>query len=440
MNLRIKSLSWLPLAVLLSACPFDNDSSDGSSDAEALSTGLQTMSSGDDEREYFIQLPSDYDDGSGIHAAALGDEKPLIIAYHGYTGAYTNWVGETRAYDLIDVVGDGAIFIAPNGKRDGAGKRVWGGKPDLDFFADLLAELDSRGLQYDSSRIFVAGHSNGGGFSNELGCAYGDVIRGIVTAAGGLVSTACVGSTAVMMMHGSNDPLTNGNTALSTLHYWTIYNGWDVDASVNSPLGPCIDYSFPDKPDNEPYPVLWCEHTQGHSWPDFGSVTAWAFMTSLSEVEPTVEAPPGGGAELATPPRDTSLFVQIEVPAESNRPLFAAITLRPLSFIDNPTCSSPDVILNYPFLVDGLLIPGQVSERIEIPVTYFSFIDQPAFPSEWALNITIYVEGGSTSVIPTPGIDYDLYTPISLISREAELNVSDVLTPSPVADLCGFGG
>jgi hypothetical protein len=53
---------------------------------------------------------------------------------------------------------------------------------------------------------------------------------------------------------------------------------------------------------------------------------------------------------------------------------------------------------------------------------------------------TNYVEGGSTSVIPTPGIDYDLYTPISLISREAELNVSDVLTLTPVADLCGFGG
>ena len=88
--------------------------------------------------------------------------------------------------DLIDVVGDHVIFIAPQALDDSGGNAVWGGQADLDFFIDMLRELSERGLQYNADKLFVVGHSNGGGFTHELGCAHGDVFRAIVPAAGGL--------------------------------------------------------------------------------------------------------------------------------------------------------------------------------------------------------------------------------------------------------------
>ncbi len=424
------------VALFASGCFLDDDDDP----AVALETGLQTMQSGGVEREYYLQLPTDYDDSTGVQPAALGDDtrKPLLIAYHGYTGSYQNWVGETAFYDLVDVVGDDAIFVAPNGLPNASGQRVWGGEKDLTFFSDMLAELDLRGLQYNPNKIFVAGHSNGAGFTHDLGCTRGDVIRGIVTAAGALTRTDCVGSIAVLMMQGSNDPLTTGSLAAGALNYWILYNAWDVDAFVPAEVGPCDDYSFPGE-HNSDYPVLWCEHTQGHDWPTFGSEAAWDFLSGLDEVAPTPDFPDGGGSVRATPPSDAFLTFQIEVPAGMNRPVRGVATLRPLSWIDTPTCSAPDIVLGF-FAVDGVLVPGQVSEPIRMPVTYLDFSGTLQFPSEVALSLTVYVEGGSTSVIPTPGVDHDVSTLLSLVSKETDVVVSDVLTLLPIPDLCGFGG
>jgi hypothetical protein len=180
-------------------------------------------------------------------------------------------------------------------------------------------------------------------------------------------------------------------------------------------------------------------HQQGHSVPDFGFEIAWDFVTSLSEVEPTPDAPPGGGAEVATPPSDTTLTFQVDVPAEMPRALATALTLRPLSQLENPTCSRPNVILSPKLPAEGALIPGQLSDPITLPITYsFAFPDEEAFPSEWALNVNIFVEGGSIGNFPTPFIDYAARVPVSLVSRSAPLVVSDVLTPAPGGNPCNF--
>jgi poly(3-hydroxybutyrate) depolymerase len=424
-------------ALLLSACMFDDDDNNNSS-AAPLTTGLQTLESGGDEREYYLQLPADYAADGDVAPAAIGDDtrKPLLFLYHGYTGSYENWIGDDPYYDMVEVVGDDAIIVVPNGLPNAAGERVWGGTKDLDFFVDMLAELDKRGLQYNPNKIFVAGHSNGAGFTHELGCTYGDVIRGIVTAAGALTSTDCIGSTAVMLMQGSNDPLTSGALAAGTLNYWVLYNGWDKDAFVPSTLGPCDDYSFAGEL-NTDYPVLWCEHTQGHDWPDFGSQTAWDFLSGLNEVEPTPDAPFGGGSDVATPPSDTDLTFQLNVPADMNRPLRGVATLRPVSWVTAPTCSAPDIVLGT-FAVDGKLVPGELSEPITVRITYLDFSGQLQFPSDaYALSVTIYVEDGSDGVIPTPGVDHDAAAPISLVSREAPVVMPEPLTLAPTPNLCG---
>jgi hypothetical protein len=91
------------------------------------------------------------------------------------------------------------------------------------------------------------------------------------------------------------------------------------------------------------------------------------------------------------------------------------------------------------FSVDGAVVPGQVSEEITIPVTYFPF-GKITFPSDWLFTVTVYVEGGATGVIPSPGIDHDASALISLVDQNTPVVVGDVMTVVPVQDLCGIGG
>ncbi len=163
-----------------------------------LESGLQTITSGGVEREFFLALTGAAGQagtasaGSGMsQVSAVGDgmsqvaahdndaDRPLIFAFHGYTSHYTAWVGENRFYDLIDVVGDHAIFVAPQGREDASGNTFWGGEPDLDFVVDMLREFSERGLEYNRNKIFAVGHSNGGNFTQLLGCAHGEIFRAI---------------------------------------------------------------------------------------------------------------------------------------------------------------------------------------------------------------------------------------------------------------------
>ena len=90
------------------------------------------------------------------------------------------------------------------------------------------------------------------------------------------------------------------------------------------------------------------------------------------------------------------------------------------------------------FSADGLVIAGQVSEVITVPFTYLTFPGGGTltFPSEWALSITIYVEGGSDGAQPFVGVDYNTIAPVSLVSQNTDIVVDEVLTLVPVADLC----
>ena len=431
MQSTISKISALLLASLVVACHSDSNNNN-------VQNGLNTIMVDGIEREYFLQLPTNYNDsndGMAAPATVAGESWPIVLAYHGYSGSLENWLGDTPFYDLAEVIGDGAIIVAPNGLADTNGLRSWGAANDFLFFEALLDDLDAGGIRYDANRIFLAGHSNGAGHANELACRFGDTIRAIAVAAGSLIRTECIGSVATLLMQGSNDPLTSGVLARNTLKYWVLYNGWDEAASTVSTLGPCDDYSFPGE-ENTPYPVLYCEHEQGHDWPDFGSQTAWDLFTSLPIVTPTADFPAGGGAERATPPTDTTLTFRMDVPADINRPLNAAATLRPPEFLENPTCSAPDIVLNLRFSVDGLLVAGQVSEPITIPITYFGGAFE--IPSDWTLGITVYVEGGNDGTIPSPFVDHEISVPFTLVDRSTPVVFDEPLVLRPVGDLCGL--
>ncbi len=147
---------------------------------EPLTTGLRSIVSDGEDRSYYLQLPSDYDpEGSQL--------KPLIVGFHGSFASHQSWVGPNQGCGFVPEVGDGAIMVFPDAAVLGDGQINWSFETDLLLFEDILAELDSLGLQYDRNQLFVTGHSSGAGMVHEIGCLYGDIVRAVAISSGSLI-------------------------------------------------------------------------------------------------------------------------------------------------------------------------------------------------------------------------------------------------------------
>src|SRR5690606_12526669 len=81
---------------------------------------------------------------------------------------------------------------------------------DVVFF-DAMLEALTEGLCVDESRVFAAGHSAGGYFTNVLGCQRSDVLRAIAPVAGGGPfghtggAPSCVGPVSAWIAHAEDD-------------------------------------------------------------------------------------------------------------------------------------------------------------------------------------------------------------------------------------------
>ncbi|HVX96635.1 MAG TPA: hypothetical protein VHK47_17090, partial [Polyangia bacterium] len=77
--------------------------------------------------------------------------------------------------------------------------------PELNYFDQVVAEIESK-YCIDKGKIYVAGTSSGGWFANYLGCARGNVIRGIAADSGGIPvdRPACTGGAAAMEFPGDS--------------------------------------------------------------------------------------------------------------------------------------------------------------------------------------------------------------------------------------------
>ena len=379
--------------------------------------GLLTMQSAGVDRTFYLALPSDYETTKG--------EKPLIVAYHGTGGSHTSWVEsgdplDPRTYNLADVVGDDAIMVFPNGLPN------WNFTVDIDFFADLIDELDERGISYDRNRLFVLGHSNGGGLTAEIGCQFGDIVRAIGISAGSLTSNQCVGATAVMQRHGTNDPIVAVNTAETAHNFYTLYNGWDLELSI--PMAgafsawSCINHSLLPIGSTD-YPVVWCLDDSFHPMPDGDTTAFWEFFSNLPEAEPSNAEPPGGGNARVDTDADTTISFTLNYPSDIGRVISGAITLYPSTHCRGQF-AAPLVFLN-PNWLPGTIEPGDTVTYQNVPITFTTF-GEVAFPADFQLQFSVYVEGG-TRPIPTIGIDHDALVPITVTDT-----TTPIVLPTPL--------
>ena len=401
----VRKLIVIVAVVFLAGCyPFDDDDP---SPAQPIETGLQTMVSDDREREYYVQLPSDYE--------SAGDSKALLLAYHGSCGYYENWVSGTNPNNpglatLDDAVGDDAIIIYMQALPNLDGCNQWDITYDYLAFEDLLVELERRGLQWNRNKLFVTGHSSGAAIAHELGCFYGDIVRGIAPQAGSLTSNSCVGSVAVIQSQGVNDQQVPAPIGDFAHQFWKAYNGFGGITPTPGVVAECVEDSGQPL-GNVDYPVQWCLHSEGspddfstgHAWPSFFSEAVWTFFSSLPEVSPSAEPPPGGGNDVAQGDADGTMTFTLRYPEDINTVTSATITLYPADTVF-PTGGAPTVFLNVSTWNPGQVIPGSIVTYNAIPIKWFSFGGEVTFPKEWAVQFSIYVEGGNRP-IPIRGVD-----------------------------------
>ena len=403
-----KATAWLLafVFVVLAACSAIFFKSSGCGSGSDVTTGEHTITSAGVERVYYLKLPDTYDSDTSY---------PLIFAFHGFTGNYTFF--SQGYYDLQDVVGDNAILVYPNALERN-GETQWDYEADMVFFDDLYAELEAT-LCFDTRKVFAVGHSNGAGMTHTLGCKRGNILRAIAPVAGSFSDYAgCTGQVAVLMTHGSNDPVMPIGQTIPTREYWIAINGCSSDAGQTEPgMDPaCVSYA-----DCDPaYPVQFCEHSEGHDWPDFAGNVILDFFSTLPPAMPL--STPGTGTEPETV-AGTSNF-KIRYPSDfAGTPDKLALSLYPAGST-LPLSVGPEHILNMDIPLGDVTF-GDVTEYRDVKIDM-----QGVEYGDYALAVSIYVAGGSYP-IPTSGKDYmglqDITVNSSTITAETPFELEFVV-------------
>ena len=395
----------------------------GSGDGKAPSTGPRTIDSGGGPRTYYLKMPADY--RSGKH-------YPLIIAFHGTGGSGDAFVGDAY-YNLEGAVGDEAILVYPDALApDGGTTTQWDFNEDVGFFDDLLAELDGL-VHYDKDRVFLTGHSSGGGFVHQLACKRGDVVRAIAPVAGTLLTQGtenggCTGEVAVMQIQGTKDQIVPIAAAESARNFWRCYNGC-AEASAAAADDHCVQYQGCDAD----YPVEYCTHEEvasgivgGHTWPSFGGEAMWAFFKSLPAAKPSADLP-AEKRSCTTAGAATATFTLVYPEDFKGDPEILAIALYP-GGTTAPT-GAPTYMIKQRYDIDASKISPGAEVEYAIDGIDFTGVE---LPGDYLFSVVVYMKGGMYP-IPSPRVDYVGVAPIHF-ENAGSFTIDDPITLSIMPD------
>ena len=215
------------------------------------------VGSGNQAREVEIQV--------GRRAGAEGP-APVVFLWHGWGG------DPDQMLDGLDLARSWpeAVAVAPRGlhrRFPGMGPRSHRGwqirvgelnDRDLKLFDALVREL-SKLECLDATRFTSSGFSNGGYFSNLLGCRRAGVLAGIApVAGGGPYKDTCEAPVAAWIAHGSRDRVVPLREARDSFAAWQKRNA--CEAGEPDPEG-CTQAKGCAEP------VVLCIFESGHTWP-----------------------------------------------------------------------------------------------------------------------------------------------------------------------------
>ncbi len=207
-------------------------------------------------RSYHLYVPS-----------GAGDEPmPLLIALHGGLGSGTQF-REDSGFDRL-AEANGFLVVFPDGIPivEGRDNRVWNGggccgpaaenRQDVDDVGFIAAVIDEIEATYpvDTSRIYAAGHSNGGIMSYRLACELSGRIAAVAFQSGTLEIPDCpmTESVSLLSLHGladTNIPIDGGKgSGVANYAFASPRESVETIAALDGCTGrvPVVDPTNPD--------------------------------------------------------------------------------------------------------------------------------------------------------------------------------------------------
>jgi polyhydroxybutyrate depolymerase len=246
-------------------------------------TGSRMIVTGGQMGMYNINVPANYNPTTPM---GLG------FGFHGSgNGACGPTTGECRGFAQLNAV---TVYM----KSFGVG---WEGstlEQNVTFFNDVMAFMKSQ-FCIDENRIFIAGVSSGGQFTDVLSCRYGDTLWQVTpVSAAALNPGNCKGTPPALIIHGVTDAV--GNYGQGTAQMFATRNGCSAtapaglakakmdmqaafDANPKRTEHVCLDWDT--CPANSP--VRFCISSQvtysglTHGWPMIGGMLVGDFQTTL---------------------------------------------------------------------------------------------------------------------------------------------------------------
>lgn len=204
------------------------------------------------------------------------ERAPVVFVWHGFGSSAENMVGAVRPESHFD----DALVVVPTGlgrtfekfgptPRPGWQKEKGElGDRDLALFDALMAELEPC---IDPKRVYSTGFSNGGFFSNLLGCERADQITAIAPVGGGLPGrTQCPSPVPTLIVHGRQDPVVPYQLALDAGQTWATTNGCP-EATLPT-TAQCADATC------DSAALRMCPFDGEHTWPRWATAEIRSFF------------------------------------------------------------------------------------------------------------------------------------------------------------------
>jgi polyhydroxybutyrate depolymerase len=232
-------------------------------------------------RRYHMHLPSNYESSHSL---------PLLIALHGRLGTGKMMIKQTHFNEIADR--EGFIVVYPEGSKRGwadgrgithADKR---GVDDVAFIDKLMKVLKEK-FSINHTRIYIAGHSNGGFMAQRLAIERSHQFAAIAVVAASLSESLASRFTPsrpmpILFIHGTADPVTpyeggkqtGGARVLSvvdTVKTWAHFNGCKKSPKLQEihglDSGPLVSVLTYRSCQNHAQVKLFRIDGGGHTWP-----------------------------------------------------------------------------------------------------------------------------------------------------------------------------
>lgn len=209
----------------------------------------------------------------GKSSKAASGKVPIVFCFHGHGGSAQQ---AARSFSLHESWPEALVVYPqglptpgqltdPEGKRNGW-QRTPGDQDDRDlkFYDALLVELGKR-YSIDTKRVFVMGHSNGGGFTYLLWATRGKGITAVAPCAA-LAPKIVQQLTPKPCLHlaGTNDKLVRYAWQEHMMEAVKKINLCEAEGKTWAPG--CLRYEPADK--TKGAPMIQYIHNQGHRYPN----------------------------------------------------------------------------------------------------------------------------------------------------------------------------